>query len=145
MFEMIPFRKNNNSLGKRGDYFDTFFENFLTDNFFSPSISNRDFKVDVKDTENAYLIETDLPGINKENIDVSYDNGYLTITAKREDIIEDKKDNYVRRERSYGEFRRSFYIDDVDENNIQAKFENGVLMLNLPKAESKKQKKIDIQ
>ncbi|WML33143.1 Hsp20 family protein [Clostridium sp. OS1-26] len=77
------------------------------------------FRVDLKETENEYMVEADLPGINKEAIDVEYENNYLTISAKREETIENKdNNNYVRRERSYGEFKRRFYIDNVDKEKI---------------------------
>lgn len=146
MFEMIPFRKNN--VTRRDDFFTPFFKNFFEDDFFT-AMSNvqSNFKVDLKETEENYLVEADLPGMKKEAIDVDFENNYLVITAKREDSVEDKKENYVRRERHYGEFKRSFYIDNVDENNINASFNDGVLKITLPKLAkgNDKKKKIDIQ
>lgn len=146
MFEMIPFRKNN--VTRRDDFFTPFFKNFFEDDFFT-AMSNvqSNFKVDLKETEENYLVEADLPGIKKEAINVDFENNYLVITAKREDSVEDKKENYVRRERHYGEFKRSFYIDNVDENNINASFNDGVLKITLPKLAkgNDKKKKIDIQ
>lgn len=145
MFEMIPSRRNNRLRG-RGDYVDTFVDEFFNSDFFSPALMNNSFNVDVKETENSYLIEADLPGVNKESIDLDYENNYLTISAKRNDTVEEKKDNYVRRERRYGEFRRSFYVDNVEENKIDAVFNDGVLKITLPKQEKGKpnKRKIDI-
>ncbi|AWI07465.1 heat shock protein Hsp18 [Clostridium drakei] len=149
MFDMIPFRRND-SINKRGeDIFDSFFNNFFGEDTFYPSnISTfgNGFKVDLKEDENNYMIEADLPGIKKENIDISLNNNYLTISAKRQDDVEDKNGNYVRRERRYGEFKRSFYIDNVDENAIDASFSDGVLKVILPKKEKIKesQRRIDI-
>ncbi|AKA71277.1 heat shock protein Hsp18 [Clostridium scatologenes] len=149
MFDMIPFRRNN-SISKRGeDIFDSFFNNFFGEDMFYPSnISTfgNGFKVDLKEDENNYMIEADLPGIKKENIDINLNNNYLTISAKRQDDVEDKNGNYVRRERRYGEFKRSFYIDNVDENAIDASFSDGVLKVILPKKEKIKesQRRIDI-
>ncbi|AKN33111.1 heat-shock protein [Clostridium carboxidivorans P7] len=149
MFDMIPFRRNN-SINKRGDdIFDSFLNNFFGDDMFYPSnISTfgNGFKVDLKEDENNYMIEADLPGIKKENIDINLNNNYLTISAKRQDDVEDKNGNYVRRERRYGEFKRSFYIDNVDENTIDASFSDGVLKVILPKKEKTKesQRRIDI-
>lgn len=149
MFDMIPFRRNN-SINKRGeDIFDSFFNNFFGEDMFYPSnISTfgNGFKVDLKENENNYMIEADLPGIKKENIDINLNNNYLTISAKRQDDVEDKSGNYVRRERRYGEFKRSFYIDNVDENAIDASFSDGVLKVILPKKEKTKesQRRIDI-
>ena len=91
------------------------------------------FKVDLKETPDNYLVEADLPGVKKENINIEFDNGNLTISAKRDETLEDKKENYVRRERHYGEFRRNLYIENVDENRIDASFNDGVLKIVLPK------------
>lgn len=146
MFNMVPFRKNNEML-KRGDVFDNLFDEFFSDSFFSPMNVKgfgNGFKVDLKKTDSSYMIEADLPGIKKEDITVEYNNNYLTICAKRENSVDDTKDNYVRRERSYGEFKRSFYVDNINEENIEAKFDNGVLNLTLPKAQKSDGRKIDI-
>ena len=85
--------------------------------------------------------------MGKDNIDINLQNNYLTISAKREDQVEENKDNYVRRERSYGEFKRSFYFDNIDEDNIKASFNDGVLHLQLPKKDKAKdeKKKINIE
>ena len=148
MFDMVPFRRNNNSIAKRGDYFNQLFDNFFDDDFFAPAnyISNS-FRVDLKETDDEYMIEADLPGINKDAIDISYENNYITISAKRNDSVEDKRDDYVRRERRYGEFKRSFYIDNVNEDNINAEFKDGVLKVSLPKKDKNKtnKRKINIK
>lgn len=147
MFDMVPFRKNNN-LSRRGDYFDQMMNNFFDDDFFSPqNYFGNSFRVDLKENDNEYVVEADLPGIKKDAIDLSYENNYLTVTAKREDSVEDKSGNYVRRERSYGEFKRSFYIDNVDESKVDASFNDGVLKINLPKLDKMKntRRKIDIR
>lgn len=133
MFEMIPFRKHN-SLSKGSDYFDQVFNNFFNDDFFAPmNFTENAFRVDLKETDSSYAIEADLPGIKKEDINIDYSNNYLTISAKKDDFIEDKNEKYVRRERHVGEFRRSFYVDNIDENNIDASFNEGVLKVTLPK------------
>lgn len=147
MFGLVPFRRNNNSLSRRGDSF-----NQLVDSFFNDSLFNDDFlipttmdygnfTVDLKENKNEYILEADLPGVNKEAIDLEFNNNYLTISAKRENIVEDKKDNYVRRERSYGEFKRRLYIDNVDSSKIEAEFRDGVLSVILPKADPDKENK----
>lgn len=145
MFDMVPFRRNN-GVAKRGFGFDDFFNNFFGDDFFSPALyGSKEFKVDLKEDENNYTIVADLPGVNKEDISLAYDNNYLTISAKREETVENNNDGYVRRERTYGEFKRGFYIDNVDENSVDASFSNGVLNVTLPKKTKGTQKKsIDI-
>ncbi|EDU37077.1 heat-shock protein [Clostridium sporogenes] len=146
MFDMIPFRKN--SINKKDDFFSPFLDTFFNDELFSLMTNLQgNFKVDLKETDENYLIEADLPGVKKEDIAVEFVNNYLTITAKKDSSIENKKENFVRQERYYGEFNRSFYIDNVDENNIEASFEDGVLKINLPKLdkENLNRKRIDIQ
>ncbi|MFU0824151.1 heat shock protein Hsp18 [Clostridium sp.] len=146
MFDMVPFRRNN--LARRDDFFSPLFKNFFDDDFFN-AVGNfqGSFKVDLKETDENYLVEADLPGIKKEAIDIDFSNNYLTISAKRDESLEDKNENYVRRERHYGELKRSFYIDNVDESKITATFNDGVLKITLPKLNKGKQnrRKIDIQ
>ncbi|WP_055669953.1 heat shock protein Hsp18 [Desnuesiella massiliensis] len=145
MFDLIPFRKSNNL--RRRDNFDDLFNDFFNENFLSPfNMMENSFGVDLKETDENYLIEADLPGVKKEDINVNFENNHLTISAKRDDSTEEKKENYVRRERHYGEFKRSFYVDNVDENSINASFNDGVLKLVLPKLNKNKdsKRKIDI-
>jgi len=146
MFNMVPFTKNN-GITKKGFGLDDFFSDFLRDDFFTPMLTgSNSFKVDLKEDENNYTIDADLPGIKKEDISLEYDNNYLTISAKREETVENKDDAFVRRERTYGEFKRSFYIDNIDENTVDASFTDGVLKVILPKKEKGIQrKKIDIK
>ena len=146
MFNMVPFTKNN-GITKKGFGLDDFFSDFLRDDFFTPMLTgSNSFKVDLKEDENNYTIDADLPGIKKEDISLEYDNNYLTISAKRDEITQDNDNDFVRRERTYGEFKRSFYIDNIDENTVDASFTDGVLKVSLPKKEKGIQrKKIDIK
>ncbi|NEZ47884.1 Hsp20/alpha crystallin family protein [Clostridium niameyense] len=149
MFDIVPFRRSN-KLIRKNDAFDKFLSEIFNDDLFSLLNANSietNFRVDLKETEDSYLIEGDLPGINKEDINIEFNNNYLTISAKREDSIENNNQNYVKRERRYGEFKRTFYIHNVDDTNITAKFNNGVLKLNLPKLEKNNSniKRIEIQ
>lgn len=135
MFKLIPYRKNN--LSRTEDIFDDFFDSFFNEDFFTPmrSLDNRfgGFKVDVSDQGDKYLIEADLPGMEKENVSIEYDNKYLTISAKREESKETKESSYIRRERQCGEYRRSFYIDNIQSEDIEATFKSGVLKIELKK------------
>ena len=147
MFDIVPWRKNN-SITKKGDEFENMVNSFFNDDFFNSfTLMKNNFSVDLKEDDNNYIIEADLPGVDKKDIDISYKNGYLNISAKRENNLEEKKDNYVRQERSYGEFKRSFYIDNVEEDKIDANFDNGVLKVNLPKLnkEIHETKKIEVK
>ena len=101
-------------------------------------------KTDVKATEDGYEMEIDLPGIDKENLTVQLENGYMTVTAKTEKKNDEKNDNgrYVRRERFSGTYSRSFYVgEEVTEEDIKAKYENGILKLFVPDKE--KQPKVE--
>ena len=102
---------------------------------FPQTMSVSSFKTDVVDNGDSYTLSAELPGFKKEDINICIDGDYLTIEAKHEETHEekDKKGNYLRRERSFGSFRRSFDITGVDVSNIGAKYENGVLELKLPK------------
>ncbi|WP_426350694.1 heat shock protein Hsp18 [Alloiococcus sp. CFN-8] len=147
MFEMVPWRRNNNGVQKRGDLFEDMINSFFNNDFLVPSkVFGNNFLVDLKETDTEYTITADLPGVDKENISLSYDNGYLTIAAKRENVVEDKKESYVRQERSYGEFRRCFYMNNIDHSAIDAKFNNGVLSIKAPKLQEEKRsgRQIDI-
>lgn len=97
-------------------------------------------KTDVRELDNGYEIIVDLPGFKKDEIEVQLDNGYLNISAAKElDKDEsDKKGKYIRKERYAGAMSRSFYVGDhITEDDIHAKFENGILQLDVPKKESK--------
>lgn len=144
MLELIPFISNN-----RVSNYDPFkdMENFEKHFFGTDRISS--FKTDIKDNGNEYLLEADLPGFKKEDIDVNLENNYLTIKAERkvENEEKDKKGRYIRCERSYGSFVRSFDVSDVDTDKITASYEDGVLKLNMPKKEnaSPTAKKLEIK
>lgn len=91
-------------------------------------------KTDIKESDKGYTFEIDLPGIEKQNISVSFKEGYLTISAKVEDKHdENNQEKYVRKERFSGVSTRSYYVGDVDEKTISAKYVDGVLKLFVPK------------
>lgn len=125
---LVP--RRNSSL----DLFDDFFHD---DDFFTRKQPNL-MKTDIKETKDKYIIEVDLPGCEKENIDLSLNNGYLEISAKT--IREEKNDEerYVRQERYYGECSRSFFVgDELTKEDIGAEFKNGILKIEVPKKEAK--------
>ena len=98
-------------------------------------------KTDVKETENGYELDIDLPGFKKEEVQASLENGYLTISASKglDKDEKDKKGRYIRRERYSGAMSRSFYVGEgVEQKDIHAKFENGILKLTVPKTNAQK-------
>lgn len=98
-------------------------------------------KTDVKERDNEYELSIGLPGVNKDDIHAELKDGYLTInaTTSQDSGEKDEKDRYVRRERYYGTASRSFYVgEDITQDEIKAKYENGVLTLKVPKKEARK-------
>lgn len=108
------------------------FDDFFDDNFFK---KEKNFmKTDIKEKKDKYVIEMDLPGFEKENIKLELNNGYLTITGKQENNIDEEEEKYVHKERFYGECTRSFYVgDNIKEEDIEAEFKNGTLKIDIPK------------
>ena len=94
-------------------------------------------KTDVRETENSYELDVDLPGFKKDEVNVDLKDGYLTISAERNSESEKKDDkgNFVRRERSYGSFSRSFDVSSVKTDDITGEYKDGVLTLTMPKKE----------
>ena len=129
MYSLLPFgRYTNNSLNSLFDDFERSF--FPVDRSQMPA-----FRTDIKDEGDHFLLEADLPGCRKEDIDLHLQDGLLTITAKHDETSENKDENgkYVCRERRVGSFTRSFNVSGIQEDAISASYENGVLKLTLPK------------
>lgn len=97
-------------------------------------------KTDVRETDNSYEVDIDLPGFRKDEVNVQLEDGYLTVSAaKGLDKDEKKKGRYIRQERYAGQCSRSFYVgESVQPKDVHAKFEDGILKLSLPKAEQPK-------
>lgn len=131
------------------NYGEGIFDPFL--DLFAPS-SYQEYKygkglgmrTDIKESDEGYSLAIDLPGIAKENINVSFKEGYLTIRAKAESKLADNE-KYLRKERFYGVSTRSYYIGDVNEKDISAKYEDGVLKLFVPKEKPEEKEEHQIQ
>ena len=98
-------------------------------------------KTDVKETDSSYEVDIDLPGFKKDEINAKLENGYLTISAAKglDKDEKDKKGKYIRKERYAGALSRTFYLgEEIREEEIKAKFENGILSVSIPKEEEKK-------
>ncbi len=110
------------------------------DNFFKNGLFGNNIKADLEENDKNYLLTVDAPGVDKKDISISFDDGYLTVsfTSKTE---KNEKKKYIVRERGFSEVSRSFYLEDADENTIKAKLEDGVLTVDIakmPKVETKK-------
>lgn len=120
---------------KENRFFDDFFKAPFWSNTESGS-NTRIMKTDVQETDTEFIICMDLPGFNKENIQVELNDGYMTVSASKSSSEEEQYENgkYIRKERFEGSCKRSFYIGDyANEENIKAGFNNGVLKLEIPK------------
>ncbi len=101
--------------------------------------------MDVTETDKAFVVKMDLPGVNKEDVKVSFQDGQLTVSGERKTEAKEEQQNFVRMERSYGSFFRAFTLPNtVKEDKIEAAFDQGVLTITIPKAEVKKPKQIKI-
>ena len=132
---MLPMRKY---------YLDSIFDDFMDD--VEPTRYPMEMmKCDIYEKDGAYHIEADIPGFKKEEIAVECEDGYLTITAEKNEEKEDSDKKYLKRERSYSKNTRKFYVGDIDSNEIKAEFKDGILSLVVPKQEKLSNKKtIDI-
>lgn len=134
MFELKPYtRKNNGVYYNPFQTMDEFERNFFNPSFFETTLEQ--FKTDIKDDGDSYTLLADLPGFDKKDIHLDLNNDVLTISAERHSEHEDKdkKGKFVRCERSYGTYTRQFDVSNINTDAMKAKYENGVLTLNMPK------------
>lgn len=129
---------------------DPFFGKSLFDVVFrdEPFFSNEKWstpKVNVAEKDDRYLLSVDLPGMKKEEVKIDLKDNILTISGERKSEHKEEKDNYYRSEVSYGKFSRSFNVEGVDTEKISAKYEDGVLKLELEKSKEQKPKEISVQ
>ena len=118
-----------------------FFEDFSR-NLFNDFKSNL-IKTDIHETDNEYIVEAELPGISKDNIQVTYEDGVLTISGQQQTdtVDEDKKGKLIRSERSLTSVRRQYLLENVKEDEIKASYSDGILKVTLPKDSNKDIKK----
>ncbi len=120
------------------------------DNFFSPSffkVNRNQLKTDISENDKAYELKVEMPGFDKSEIGLSLKEGYLTVEGKKEQVKEEKEHNYIRRERTMNCSRSYFVGNLVTEEDIKAKYENGILEITVQKKlpEQPKQKNIEIE
>ena len=136
MFGLIPYRKNLIQAPQSIFDVENLFNSFFRDSFFPTLIQNvGEMKVDIKETDNSYILEADLPGVKKNDLQVEFEDNCLSISVIRDEQVEEKKENYLRRERRYNSISRTFTFENVNQEEISAKYENGVLTVTLPKKE----------
>jgi HSP20 family protein len=149
MNHLIRTPRSTSPIARRwNDDFDNLFENFLqplrwTQEEASQGIAPR---LDVVERDNEFVVKAEMPGMKKDDIEVSLENGVLTITAETRSETEEKEgDRVIRQERRYGKYLRSLRLGkEIDEKKVKASYKDGILELVLPKAEEVKPKKIAV-
>ncbi|HWR19323.1 MAG TPA: Hsp20/alpha crystallin family protein [Clostridia bacterium] len=128
IFSLVPYRRSNGI----SNYFDEMEK--MMDSAFRPAFGGLgSFRTDITDNGDHYLLEAELPGFKKEDIHLNIEGDLLTILAKHEENKEEKDKQYLRRERSFASYERSFDVSEVKAEEIRANYNNGVLELTLPK------------
>jgi len=127
--------------------------NRMFDNFFRTSDRSEDSSltvwtpaVDITEHDDDFAVKVELPGINKDDVKITLDSNILTLRGEKKQEKETKKENYHRVERSYGSFQRSFTLPaNVKSDKIDASYKDGILTINLPKAEEAKPKQVEVK
>jgi len=132
MYKIKPYRLNTRI---DRDVFDLF-DNFFTEGF-NPTRQLRNFKVDVRDLKDKYLVVVEVPGVVKEDISIKFENDSLTISITKNEENKDETDDYIHRERQSFISERKIYLEDVDPSKLNAKLNNGILSIELLKLEHK--------
>jgi HSP20 family protein len=103
-------------------------------------------RVDIRESENGYVLEAELPGLTEKDVDVKVEDNLLQISTKKNEKKEEKKNGYLMRERRFASYSRSFVLPrEVKTEGIEASFKNGLLTLNIPKSEEAKPKQIEVK
>jgi len=148
MFALTPFNRRGSSIARRNDFFDldNMFEDFFSDAFIPTFFRENPIKADIKETDKEYIVEAEIPGVKKEDIKLELRDDVLTIGVERNEQLKEERENYIRKERRYGSYCRSFRLDNIKNEGVTAKYNDGILTVNIPKAEDGKSKhtRIDI-
>lgn len=146
---LTPFNRKRGHLSRRGfevfdpqEVMESFFNDFFFPNFYQPHY----MKADIRETEKEYVVEVEMPGVNKEQVNIELRDDRLTVSVNQNEEIKEETSNYVRRERRSGSMSRTFIVEDVDEEKVSAQLKDGVLSIILPKKnDNKRNRKIVIE
>ena len=147
MFDLMPFESGKRRKRSRRSPTESIIDNFLSESMKNMrDVMREGFKTDILDKDDKFVIEAELPGMSKDDINLELEENVLTISARYSQEEEHRDEDYLRRERSTGACQRSFQVENVKEDEISAEFENGILKIDLPKRETerKKRRTIDI-
>ena len=144
MLTLMPYFRRDGLRKRRG--FNSFINGFVNKRFFIDAFPEGEtFKTDIKETNESYIVQAELPGIAKEDIKVNLEEGILNIKAERRSEEKEEKDNYIRKEMKYGSFERSFRVENIKADDIKAKYNDGILEITLPKELEVKDKAKEIE
>ena len=129
MLSILPMKSTNIMTSK--EFFDLIWADVFCDKKISILKNQNSFKADLKETKDTYFIEADIPGVSRENIEISYVNKFLVISTKR--LKSKNNGKVVNQERSFGEYKRMFYLGTVDMDSLEINYENGELKLSIKK------------
>ena len=132
MYRITPYRRNNLTSRDVFDLFDDFFGD-------RKAMYVRDFRIDVKDEKDKYIVEAEVPGFDKKDLSIKFENDHLTIAIDTEQENETKNEdnNYIHKERHVFKSERNIYLEDVDPKQLSASLNNGILTIELMKLEHK--------
>lgn len=150
MFGLTPYnRKNEDQLRKNGFLsLRSMFDDFFSEPGFSTFLeAGNSMRADIRESEKEYIVEAEIPGARKEDIKLDLRDNTLTVAVTHDEQINEEKENYLRKERRFGSYSRSFYVENVKNEDVTAKYDNGVLTIKLPKTEDRNKDKhrIEIQ
>lgn len=149
MFNMIPYSRRNGNITRKDDFLgiDKLFDDFFKDPFFARvSAITTPIRADVKETEKEYVVEAELPGVNKEDIIIDLNDDVLTLGVDIKEETNEEDNGYIYRERQDGSFRRSFHVQNIKNEEVKASYKDGLLTVTLPKADSDKRvRKVEIE
>jgi HSP20 family protein len=139
--QMSTIKTNNAALKPFGGFVDDLLNNtfrFFDDDAFRSDYAGSFPPVNIKETKEAYLLDMVVPGLEKNDFKINLEGKHLTISAEKKDVKQEQNEKHIRKEYGFRAFRRSFTVDDaVDTAKIDARYENGVLKVTLPKREEK--------
>ncbi|MBW4828503.1 MAG: Hsp20/alpha crystallin family protein [Clostridiaceae bacterium] len=145
MFGLTPYRRGN--FNTMDQMFNSIVEEFFNGVDFPSFVpmDNESIRVDIKENDEEYILEAEIPGVDKKDIKLELKDDLLTIFVERDEEIKEERENYIRREIKRGISQRSFYVNNIKEDEIKAKFKDGILYITLPKDESEKSKSNHIE
>ena len=132
MAGLIPFNHHRNQVLARNPF--NMMDDFFNDAWpFGRNLMNDTFKMDVQESGDTYTIEAEIPGVQKKDVNLSLDDGRLTISVERDENVQKDGDNYIHRERIFTSMQRSLYLADASDESIDANLQDGVLKIVVPK------------